>query len=431
MPFFDNHTTRRIFLLFLFAGFSLMNHVALGKDKSSYKMEDESNSRLAVFLDCPRWCDTDFINQEISLVNYVRDKELAQLHVMISRHGGGNAGTTYLLTFIGQKQFSGMMNELTYWAPGTNTADANRRGYTNILKIGLAPYISRSSMAEFVRVDFSNDPKLPTNVVKQVEDPWNNWVFEIYGGGNFSKEEKNSSMNLRYGGSAEKVTHEWKVRARPYFNYSERTFITDDGVIKRYSRRNGFSGELIKSITDHWSAGVFSSMLSSTFHNINYNSELRSAIEYSLFPYREATRRSVAFTYRFGGGYHNYMEETIFEKTEEILFGHAIAADVYFQQPWGTFRARLTGSHYLHDFRSNRAEFFGSLNLRIFQGFSISLSGNFDLINDLVALPKGDMSLEDILLQQRRQATNYQVSGSIGLSYTFGSEFTGVYNPRL
>ena len=422
--------TKSQFILIVFLSLSLQQVSA--SEKAGYAYDDASQSRLSVFLDCPWWCDTDFIRQEIALVNYVRDKELAQVHVMISRHRSGSAGTSYQLTFLGQKQFAGMINELSYWSSGTNTADANRRGYTNMLKIGLAPYITRSNMADYVRVEYTYDPQITRAAPKQqVEDPWKNWIFAITGGGNFSKEEKSSNMHLRFNVTAEKVTHEWKYRFRPYFNYSERIFITDTETITRVSHRNGFSGHVVKSINDHWSAGLFSTMLSSTFHNISYNTQLNPAIQYSLFPYQEATRRSIDFTYRFGGGFHNYIEETIFEKTEEYLFGHSISASAYFQQPWGTVRAGISGSHYLHDFRSNRAEFFGMFNLRLFQGFSLSLSGNFDLINDLVALPKGDMSLEDILLQQRRQSTNYQMSGAIGITYTFGSEFTGVYNPRL
>lgn len=409
----------------------MLSHQSLATDKAKSSMEDPKNERLTVFLDCPWWCDTDFIQQQIPLVNYVRDKELAQVHIIMTRHGGGSAGTSYMMSFLGARQFSGIINELTYWAPSTNTADQNRRGYTNMLKIGLAPYIAGSSMAEYVKVDYTYEPGIRDRDPRQVQDPWKSWVFEIYGGGNFSKEEKNSAFNVRYGFSAEKRTHDIKMRFRPYFNYNERTFKTDDGTIKRVSHRNGFEGYVVKSISDHWSAGMFSSMLSSTFHNFAFNAELKPAIEYSLFPYQEATMRSIAFAYRIGGGYFNYLETTIFEKDMEFLFGHSIEASARFQETWGTVRAGISGSHYFHDFTANRASVFGNLNLRVFQGFAISLSTNFDLINDLVSIPLGDISLEDILLQQRRQSTSYQLSGSIGLSYTFGSETTGVFNPRL
>ncbi len=172
-------------------------------------------------------------------------------------------------------------------------------------------------------------------------------------------------------------------------------------------------------------------MLSSTFHNMDISFELAPAIEYSIFPYAEATRRSITFAWRIGYGYFNYLEETIFQKTEETLFSQAIIASADFQQPWGSIRTGLIGSHHFHDFSSNRAEFFTRLSLRLFQGFALTFNGSIEIINDLIAIPRKNLSLEEILLQQRRQATNYQISGNIGLSYTFGSRLSGAYNPRL
>ncbi len=391
------------------------------------------NNRLQVFLDLPRWADENFIRQEIPVVDFVRDKDLAHVHIIMTRHQSGSAGATYFFSIIGSMEFKGMNNELSLWAPASNTSYENRAGYTNMIKVGLAPYIANTLMADKLSIVYSTDP-MPLSreeIETEVKDPWNQWIFEIYGGGNFSKEDKRSSANFRYGFYADKITEDWKLRFRPYFNYSERNFVVDDGTITRVTHRNGFNGTVVKSLNDHWSAGIFTNMLSSTFHNIDFNVQVSPAIEYSLYPYREATRRSITFAYRVGYGYHKYLEETIFEKNDEYLFNQSLEASARFQQPWGTFRAGLTGSNFFHDFNLNRAEFFANLNLRIFQGFALNLSGNFDIINDLLAIPRGDLSLEDILLQQRRQATDYQVSGSIGLSYTFGSSLSGAYNPRL
>ncbi len=393
--------------------------------------QNRANGRLAVFLDCPWWCDENFIMEEIPVVSYVRDKELADVHVMMTRHGGGMAGTSYVISFYGYGEFEGQEYELSYWAPRTNTADQNRRGYTNKLKMGLVYFIAQTPVAGQVQISFDYDPERPVLPEEEIEDPWNRWVFEIYGGGNYRKEEKSSSMSFRYGLFADKITHDWKIRLRPYFNYSERTFVTEEEDIRSISHRNGFNGQVVKSINQHWSVGVFNTMLSSTFHNMAFNVELTPAVEYSLFPYREATRRSISFAYRMGYGYHNYREETIFEKEVEFLFGHSLEAAARFQQPWGSIRAGISGSHYFHDFSANRAEFFANVNLRLFQGFALSLSGNLDLINDLRSIPLGDLSVEEILLEQSQQSTSYQINASIGLTYTFGSDFTGVFNPRL
>ncbi len=393
-----------------------------------------TRNQLAVFLDLQRWADEDYIRQEVPIVDYVRDKDMAHVHIIMTRHRSGSAGSNYVISFIGSREFEGMDNELNFWAPASMTSHEVREGYTNMIKIGLAPYIANfEDMIGMISIDFDSDaiPVAEPVELEEDDDPWNRWIFEIYGGGNFRKEETRSSLNFRYGFYADKVTEDWKIRIRPYFNYNERNFVVGDSTVTSVSHRDGFDGYVIKSLTDHWSAGIFTDMLSSTFHNMDFQLEFYPAIEFSLFPYHEATRRSITFAYGIGYSYNNYIEETLFEKTEESLFAHSFVASANFRQPWGNIRAGITGSQYFHDFSANRAEFFARLNLRIFRGFSLSIRGDFDIINDLISIPMGDLSPEEILLEQRRQATDYQVSGNIGLTYTFGSELSGAYNPRL
>lgn len=407
---------------------------AIGNPTSNLHEFSRSRNQLAVFLDLQRWADEDYIRQEIPMVDYVRDKEMADVHIIMTRHSSGSAGSNYVISFIGSGDFAGMNNELNFWAPASMTRHEVRDGYTNMIKIGLAPYIANlEDMLGIISLDFDSEAITVTDSLLEEEDddPWNRWIFEIYGGGNFSKEETRSSVNFRYGFYADKVTEEWKIRIRPFFNYNERNYVVSDSTVTSISHRDGFDGYVIKSINDHWSAGVFTDMLSSTFHNMDFQLQVSPAIEYSLFPYREATRRSITLTYRLGYAFNDYIEETIFEKTKESLYGHSLVLSANFRQPWGNIRAGITGSQYFHDFNANRAEFFARLNLRIFKGFSLSLRGDFDLINDLVSIPMGDLSPEEILLEQRRQATDYQISGNIGLTYTFGSDLSGAYNPRL
>ena len=392
-----------------------------------------SNGRISVFLDTHRWMDTDFIREQIPVVNYVRDKEVADVHIIVTRHGAGSAGTNYAIRFIGRKEFLGMDYEMTYWAPSTNTSDDTRRGYTNALKVGLVPYLAETNLADRILVEFDYDEeaRVQDETFEPAVDPWNSWVFEVYGGFNFSSEERRSNISSRFGFFADRVTTDWKIRMRPYFNFTKQTFVTDDGDIERTSHRHGYQSYVVKSINDHWSAGLFASGRSSTFHNHRFTSELVPAIEYSYYPYDEATRRSITLAYRMGYAYQNYIETTIFQKDEEFLWSHSLEAAARYQQPWGTFRAGISGSHFFHDFSYNRAEVFGNISLRVFQGFSLNLQANYEIINDLLSIPAGDLPIEDILLAQTQQATTYSVSGSIGISYTFGSDFSAAYNPRL
>ncbi len=421
--------------IFLFASLLITGpDVAHALNDGGESQDTNDNGRINVFLDGQHWwLDEDFIREEVPIVNYVRDKEAADVHILMSRHRAGRAGINYVLTFIGRRAFQGMEHELTYWAPASNTSYCTREGYTNMIKVGLVKFIAQTDLADRIMVDFDYDKEaiIKDPDIEPEVDPWNNWVFELYGGANISKEEKQSSWSSRFGFYADRVTQDWKIRFRPYFNFSERTYLTDEDTIVSSSHRHGHRSYVIKSIDDHWSFGVFSSSRSSTFHNMKFNFEVNPALEYSIFPYEEATRRSITFAYRMGYGYHNYMETTIFEKDAEFLWSQSIEAAARFQQPWGNMRGGISGSHYFHDFSFNRVEVFANINFRIIQGLSLNVNTNLNLINDLISIPAGDLSVEEILLEQSQQSTTYSLSGTIGLSYTFGSEYSAAYNPRL
>ncbi len=63
-------------------------------------------SAVRVFLDCPdTFCDFDYYRTEITFVNWVRDRQFAQVHVLVTtqRTGGGQE---YTLSFIGLERFA-------------------------------------------------------------------------------------------------------------------------------------------------------------------------------------------------------------------------------------------------------------------------------------------------------------------------------------
>lgn len=392
-----------------------------------------TNGRISVFLDAPWWLDRDYVREQIPIVNYVRDRELADVHILMTRHGAGSAGTNYSISFIGRRAFKDMDNDLTYWAPSTNSSDDTRRGYSNMIKIGLVRYIATTNLVNRIIVDYDYDQDaiIFANEFEPEVDPWNSWVFEIYGGGNFRKEELQSNVSSRFGFFADRITEDWKIRLRPYFNFSQRTFISGEDTIVSKSHRHGHSAYVVKSINNHWSVGMFNSSESSTFHNMRFATSLTPAVEYSFFPYNEATRRSITFAYRMGYAYRNYYEMTIFAKESEFLMSQSLEATARYQQPWGNFRAGISGSHFFHDFSVNRVNLFANVNVRIFQGLALNLNTSLNLINDLIAIPAGNLTIEEILLEQSQQATSYNVAGSIGISYTFGSDFSAAFNPRL
>lgn len=154
-------------------------------------------------------------------------------------------------------------------------------------------------------------------------------------------------------------------------------------------------------------------------------------MEYNYFPYAESTRRQLCFLYRIGWNAANYKEKTIFDKTSEILYNQSLTVRFEVKEPWGSVSTSLEGSHYFHDFSKNRLEFRMNVDVRIFKGLSLDINGRYERIHDQLSLPKGEATLDEVLLRRKELATNYEYSVSVGLRYTFGSVYSNVVNPRF
>ena len=71
------------------------------------------------------------------------------------------------------------------------------------------------------------------------------------------------------------------------------------------------------------------------------------------------------------------------------------------------------------------------LELRIVKGLSLELDGEIARVRDQLYLSGAGLTRDDVLLQQRALATSYEYFSRVGLSYTFGSIYNTVVNPRL
>jgi len=104
-----------------------------------------------VFIDC-NYCDIDFIRDEIQFVNFVRDRKYSDIHVLFSRQRTGAGGRKFTLTFIGQNEFSGQDDTLTYSTNPTDTENSERIKLVKVLKLGLIPYISSKPIAKNIKI---------------------------------------------------------------------------------------------------------------------------------------------------------------------------------------------------------------------------------------------------------------------------------------
>ena len=92
---------------------------------------------------------------------------------------------------------------------------------------------------------------------------------------------KNTSIFGRI--SADRVTPDWKLELSSGGSYNERIFVLDSvTTITDISRNQNFNALIVKSISDHWSTGMFSNARSSTFDNYDLQFNISPAIEYNL-----------------------------------------------------------------------------------------------------------------------------------------------------
>jgi hypothetical protein len=215
-------------------------------------------------------------------------------------------------------------------------------------------------------------------------------------------------------------------------NYSESQFTFNEGEkFASYSRGYGVSELVVKSLTDHWSAGQRASVSSSTYLNTKRAARFAPAVEYNFFPYSQSTRKSLTLQYSLGISAFQYHDTTIFNRISEVRPSQSVTASISMTQPWGSVSGSIEGANYLDDFSKRRLVLFQQVSARLFKGFSFNMYGGLSLLRDQIYLSKGGATDQEILLQRRQLSTSYSYFTGIGLTYTFGSIFNNVVNPRF
>jgi len=382
---------------------------------------------LKVFLDFNRG-DLNFIRTQVQYVNYVRDRNQADVHVMVTTRRSGSGGREYTFTFMGQNNYVSMNDTLIFYSNQTDTEDDVRRGYTRVVQMGLMRYVVHTPLARFINIDYNY--RLPQ---RPVTDRWDYWVFRINANTSMNGEQRRNRHNLNGYISANRITPNWKTRLSVNGTFNEENItLSDGGKVKNTRHSKDFSLLHVKSLSDHWSLGVSNWISTSTYNNRKLSLGFMPALEYNFYPYVESTRHEIRFLYEIGMALNQYEEVTLFDKTEETLYFEKLSIIWENKKQWGQAEMVLEGSHLFNDVNFYRIELSSNLNLRLFTGFSVRLSGKIERIKDQISLAKeAGIDDQEVLLRQRELQTPYRYRANVGLSYTFGSIYTNIVNPRI
>lgn len=383
-----------------------------------------------VYIDCGL-CDINYIKEQIQIVNYVNDRNDADIHILFVTQRTGASGSEYTLFFIGNNQFKGINDTIKFATNQTDTQDKVREKTVNALKIGLVWYIGKTKVADQMTISFLK----PKGQIETPKDDWDFWFFQASMNGYTNGEERNSFFNLNGSFSANRVTEDLKINLRLSSSYNESKFKYDEGssliTYTSISRSQSFNGSVYFSIDDHWSWGLGTSLWSSSYSNIDLTTVFSAAIEHNIFSYSQSNQRQLRLNYRISPSYHKYSSETIFFKTKEGLISQELSGTLSIIEPWGNTSITLSGANFFQDMKKYELEIFGNISWKIVKGLSFNVYGGYRKIRNQISLPRGSASLEEVLLQRRQLETGYSYWGGLGISYSFGSIYNNIVNPRF
>lgn len=380
--------------------------------------------KVKAYLDCSR-CDENFIKQETSFLDYVRDQDLADVVIFIRDIWNPSGGRSYEIEIDGNNEFTDIYSTTKVNGFSSDTSSSLRDKMVNKLKLALVPFLDKAEYDLNVKID-TNFDDLEIN-----DDKWKNWVFELSGSYNSNKEESRKTNRYEIQFEIDKVTEDWRIGIDLERNETNREFYSDDNVYLSNRKTTSLRGRVVRSISQHFSAGAFFGAYQNTFENIDFHRYIAPAIEYSFYPYEDVLSKEITLAYRIGTGKRNYIEKTIYGYEKQALTSQTLSLNVRFRQKWGNISSYLNGTQFFNDGTKKRFSWRSDLDIRVFEGLAVRLSGNVNLIREQYSLAAGNTSVEDLLLQQRQIATDYRTSFSVGLSYTFGSIYNSIINTRL
>ena len=388
-----------------------------------------SPPRLKVFVDCDG-CYADFLRAEVTFVDYVRDRKEADVHVLITSIETGGGGREYTAAFTGLRRLQTATHMLKAVTTTSDSEDIIRRQLATTLRVGLLHFVTLGGVPQ----ELSLDVEIEEAKARQAaaSDKWNKWVFSLRGSTSFEGQESSRERQFSGSASADRITPEWKITVGAFVQERREEFDLDeeDPVFAERSQRE-LSWLVVKALGEHWSAGTGGEVLSSTFSNTKFQADVAGAVEYNVFPYSAYTKRQLRTQYILGLRRARYNEETLFGLTSETRGRQEISTTFEQRERWGSIEAQVEFSQYLHDLSKYRLEANGEIAWRVARGLSISADVSGSRIRDQISLPRRGATPEEILLRLRQLRSGYDYDFSMSLTYTFGSIFSAIVNPRF
>ncbi|MCY1721262.1 hypothetical protein OU798_12965 [Prolixibacteraceae bacterium Z1-6] len=389
---------------------------------------DKREGKPKIYIEGIR-LDMDYMLRNMRFVDFVNDPAVADVHIIINSRISGSGGQVYSLMY-NNKTFENLSDfTITATTASSDTYEEQRKKITDALTLGLMPFVNQTEASNNLVIRYRSKDVAAEDFA--VDDPWNHWTFRGDVSGSIDIEESREIYNYYFNARADKVTEDWRYRNSARRSVRTKNYTNEGEEYSSNNTSNYFTSSVVKSLSSRWSTGLFASYSNSNYSNIWYSISVKPAIEYNIFPWDISDRKVFTIAYYIGPEWKKYYEETIYDKLQESLWEQTLRLDLQIVQTWGEIEAGLNASNYMHDWSKNRITFDSDLSVRIIRGLSVRFGFRIENVHDQIYLPKGEVSLEDILLNKVQLPSTFEVGADFGVRIQFGSIYNNIVNNRL
>ena len=395
------------------------------KDTGSVMRKDAPS----LFFDC-EFCDVNYYKQNLPFINFVRDRRMANIYLMVTINTTGAKGNLYKLFLLGEKEFSGQRDTLQFEAPPNLPQAEIREGILAQLKIGLLKYLAQTRLVDHIQ--YTVDLPEEHLSAEKVKDKWNLWTFNVSTDLFGSSTSYSKNYNINNFGSANRTTEKLKTETGGWYSMNRQEYkLNDSTTITGLQSNSGMYHFLAFSVGKHFAVGQFATYFKSTPQNLMHSVSYYPGIEYNYFGYEEASRRQLRFIYRLGGRFQQYNETTVYNKMQEWYALHSLVFQYVQIEKWGSVNVSAGGWHYFNYSKNYSASIYPSISFNPLRGLRVNFWCGFQWVNDQFFLRASEVSPEEILLNQVNLKTDFNLNFGGGIGYTFGSRYNSIVNVRF
>ncbi|MDH3651107.1 MAG: hypothetical protein OEQ53_15575, partial [Saprospiraceae bacterium] len=98
-----------------------------------------ADNQIKLYLDC-HYCDLTLLRSKIDYINYMRDREMANIHLMVNRVRSGANGYRHTFKFMGKGMFAEQNYQLTLDEQPNMARRERHERIGELIETGLIPY---------------------------------------------------------------------------------------------------------------------------------------------------------------------------------------------------------------------------------------------------------------------------------------------------